>query len=127
MPRWNTYSTLGIGYQGNDGGIYNKSGKAIDHFETFKTGDVVGCLMFKIEINNKEFILVQFTKNGRKSSFPRLISDTVNNYWVKEWYLTIKMVSPGATVDINFGKHKFLYLPQGRNSMLFHNIWYQNI
>ena len=122
MPGWNNYSTLGIGYHGNDGGIYYKSGKAIDHADTFQTGDVVGCLIFKVEIDNKQFILVQFTKNGRKSSFPRLISNTVNNYWVKEWYPTIGMASPGASVDINFGQHKFVYLPQGTNSELFHDI-----
>ena len=109
-------NTLGIGYHGNDGGIYHGNGigsrlriqMETDHAENFTTGDVVGCLIHRAAVENQEAILVQFTKNGKKLNFPRLIKKKI-------LYPTIGMASPGASVDINFGEHPFLYLEKGNH------------
>ena len=107
-------STLGIGYHGTDGGIYHGNGigrrlrikMETDHAENFTTGDVVGCLVRRAAVEDQEAILVQFTKNGKKLNFPRLIKKKI-------LYPTIGMASPGAHVEINFGEHPFLYLEKG--------------
>ena len=121
FPGWDTnrdrthkYSTLGIGYHGDDGGVFhNKSSEAMDYFETFTTGDVVGCLVQHSVTEDHENITVQFTKNGRKSSLPPVqMKNAV-------WYPTIAMASDGAVVDINFGEHPFLYTGVGNNFKQF--------
>ena len=107
-------NTLGIGYHGNDGGIYHGNGigsrlrikTETDHAENFTTGDIVGCLIHRTAVENQEAILVQFTKNGKKLNFPRLIKKNI-------LYPTVGIASPGASVDINFGEHPFLYLEKG--------------
>ena len=108
MPGWDTdntrkhkYSTLGIGYHGDDGGIYHQNGgAAVDYFESFTTGDVIGCLVHHINVDGtqKEGTTVEFTKNGKKGPIsPFLIKDAV-------WYPTIGIASIGAVVETNFGE-----------------------
>ena len=58
FPGWKRYTTLGIGYHGDDGGIYYHSNKAIERTETFTTGDVAGCFMCQTRIKEKDVTLV---------------------------------------------------------------------
>ena len=106
FPGWKRYTTLGIGYHGDDGGIYRQSNKAIERTETFTTGDVAGCFMCQTRIKEEEVTLVQFTKNGQKFLSPRIIENS-------EWYPTIGMASPGASISTNFGEGPFVYDPIG--------------
>jgi len=113
MPGWVTdywrtrsYSTLGIGYHGDDGNIiYNGTVKGLI---TFTTGDVVGCLVQltrsdKYDEIDDENIRVYFTLNGEIITASRVhIKDAV-------WYPTIGIASVGAVVNTNFGERKFLY------------------
>ena len=114
MPGWDTdnwgdhsYSTLGIGLHGDDGGIFHgDSSAALDYFETFTTEDVVGCLVthntYLVNDTHKASITVVFNKNGNTWSSPVHIKDAV-------WYPTIGFASIGAVVETNFGEHPFLY------------------
>ena len=117
LPGWNTdkwqihsYSTLGIGVHGDNGGIYHGSGRAIDYFESFTTGDVVGCLVRNnnIDRTHQENTTVVFTKNGNTWTSPIRIKDGV-------WYPTIGIASIGAAVETNFGEHPFLYSDMSKN------------
>ena len=113
MPGWVTdywrtrsYSTLGIGYHGDDGNlIYNGTVKGLI---TFTTGDVVGCLVQltrsdKYDEIDDENIRVYFTLNGKIITVSRVhVKDAV-------WYPTIGIASVGAVVNTNFGERKFLY------------------
>lgn len=96
-----SYSTLGIGYHGDDGGIFKGSGNSpYDTFESFTTGDVVGLLF---HINGINGTTVEFTKNGKIGTmYPIRIKDAI-------WYPTIGIASIGAVVETNFGEHPFLY------------------
>ena len=56
MPGWPSdfsgqkiFSTLGIGYHGDDGGIYHYTGRPIERGEAYTTGDVVGCYLWIFE------------------------------------------------------------------------------
>ena len=113
MPGWATdyrgshsYSTLGIGYHGDDGGIFKGSGWfRFDRVESFTTGDVVGLLVHNNGINDthQKTITVEFTKNGKLvTKSPVHIKDAV-------WYPTIGIASVGAVVETNFGEHTFLF------------------
>ena len=117
FPGWDTFPTLGIGYHGDDGKIFHKNGYTKSDFvEKFTTGDVVGCLIYLARTKDNEINLVQFTKNGKKLNFPRVVK-------TKVWYPTIGISSPGASVDTNFGQHPFLYLREGNyieEIVLFH-------
>ena len=111
MPGWKTYPTLGIGYHGDDGGIFYKNSLAVHRIRTelFTTGDVVGCLVNRIFIWDVQvFVNVTFTKNGKKLLSPITVKDAV-------WYPTIGMASPGAIVKTNFGEHDFRYSKAGKN------------
>ena len=112
FPGWATdyrgrhsYSTLGIGYHGDDGGIFKGSEQfRFDRVESFTTGDVVG-LLVNNDINgtHEERTTVEFTKNGIIAPIsPVHIKDAV-------WYPTIGIASVGAVVETNFGEHAFLY------------------
>ena len=107
FPGWNTYPTLGIGYHGDDGGIFQGSGKKADTTEKFSTGDVVGCFVYHTQISKKDVTMVRFTKNGKKLNFPRILENKV-------WYPTIGIASPGASVETNFGENQFAYSPEGK-------------
>ena len=113
MPGWegdywksHRSSTLGIGYNGDDGSIFKGSGYyAYDTDESFTTGDVVGVLVHINGINgtHQENTTVEFTKNGKiGTTHPIRIKDAV-------WYPTIGISSIGAVVETNFGEHPFLY------------------
>ena len=111
MPGWdtdnwgNSYSTLGIGYHGDDGGIYKGSGQSRYVRHPFTTGDVVGLLIHINGINgtHQENTTVEFTKNGKIGTmYPIRIKDAV-------WYPTIGIASIGAVVETNFGEHPFLF------------------
>ena len=116
MPGWSYYST-DIGYHGDDGKIYYKNAKSkyANQAGLYFTGDVVGCLVYHTQIEDEDFIVVQFTNNGKKISYPRIIKTTDANSQFYQWYPTIGMASPGAVVDTNFGERPFLYLVQGKN------------
>ena len=121
FPGWSKYSTLGIGYHGDDGGIfYKRSSRKTDSGEPFTTGDVVGCLVYhtKIEIfgNIGPLTFVRFTKNGEEINFSRLVKD----FEYTDYYPTIGMASPGSSVEVNFGEHPFLYHEKGENSKYIH-------
>ena len=121
MPGWktdntrkHTYSTLGIGYHGDDGKLFYLNGGFIGFFKTFTTGDVVGCLVHQNRIDAnlyqeqyQEETTVEFIKNGQKDAAVRL-KDAV-------WYPTIAMASIGAVVETNFGEHPFLYSDMSKN------------
>ena len=109
MPGWNH----DFGYHGNNGKMYVN--EEYIEAELYTKGDVVGCLVYRSRIEDEEFIVVQFTKNGRKISFPRIMKTTDTNSQFLHWYPTIGIASPGAIVDTNFGEHPFLYLGQGKN------------
>ena len=109
FPGWSTYSTLGIGYHGDDGGIFYKNSQKIDSNETFTTGDVVGCLVYHTNIENDPLTFIRFTKNGEEINFSRLVKNA-------NWYPTIGMASPGSSVEVNFGEHPFLYTEKGNVS-----------
>ena len=53
--------------------------------------------------------MVRFTKNGVKLSFPRMLEN-------EEWYPTIGIASPGASLVTNFGENQFDYSPEGKCS-----------
>ena len=106
FPGWNDDPTLGIGYHGDDGGIYHDSAEAIENGETYTTGDVVGCYMCRTQMNNEEIILVQFTKNGKKLLCPRILANA-------SWYPTIGLGSPEAMVETNFDIHQFAFNTKG--------------
>ena len=53
--------------------------------------------------------MVRFTKNGKKLSFPRFLKN-------EEWYPTIGIASPGASLETNFGENQFAYSPEGKCS-----------
>ena len=108
FPGWNSYSTLGIGYHGDDGGIFYKSEMKSDSAEPFTTGDVVGCLFNRTFMWDQVFVNVQFTKNGKKLLSPTTVKDAI-------WYPTIGMASPGASIKTNFGEHEFRYSKSGTN------------
>ena len=121
MPGWDTdyggshsYSTLGIGYHGDDGGIFKGSGRfRFNKIVSFTTGDVVGCLVQArvkcINGTDQETTTVEFTKNGKiRTISPVHIKDAV-------WYPTIGMASAGSVVETNFGEHPFLYSGMSRN------------
>ena len=112
-PGWDTFPTLGIGYHGDDGNIFHKSGNAeLAYFaEKFTTGDVVGCLLYRARREDQEINLVQFTKNGKKVNVPRIVK-------TKVWYPTIGISSPGASVETNFGQHPFLHRREGTRKVL---------
>ena len=112
MPGW-SYVSTDAGYHGDDGKIFI-NGK-YDQADLYTKGDVVGCLVYRSQIEDEEFIVVQFTKNGRKINFPRLIKTTDANSQFLHWYPTIGIASPGAIIDTNFGEHPFLYVGQGKN------------
>ena len=126
MPGWDTdnwgdhsYSTLGIGLHGDDGGIFHgDSSAALDYFETFTTEDVVGCLVthntYLVNDTHKASITVVFNKNGNTWSSPVHIKDAV-------WYPTIGFASIGAVVETNFGEHPFLYSDM---SKIFRGLYY---
>ena len=120
MPGWNadntrkhTYSTLGIGYHGDDGKLYNMNEGYILFLESFTTGDVVGCFIRQnsIDDTHQERTTVEFTKNGQKST-PVHIKDAI-------WYPTIAMASIGAVVETNFGEHSFFYSDMSKNVKTF--------
>ena len=106
LPGWRSNPTLGIGYHGDDGGIFHESNKAIEHGEKYKAKDVVGCYLVRTRMSDEEIILVQFTKNGNKTLTPRIISND-------EWYPTIGIGSPGAIVDTNFSINGFTFDVKG--------------
>ena len=118
MPGWGYFST-DIGYHGDDGKIFhtnpNAKSKSIDQAELYTNGDVVGCFVYRTQIEDEEFIVVQFTNNGKEMSFPRLIKTTDANSQFLHWYPTIGIASLGAIIDTNFGERPFLYLGQGKN------------
>lgn len=105
FPGWPD-NTLGIGYHGDNGGIYHNSGRPIELTEFYTTGDIVGCYICRARISDKDISLVQFTKNGVKLLFPRVLENA-------EWYPTVGIGSPGAIVDTNFGGRQFSYNPKG--------------
>ena len=102
FPGWSIHQTLGIGYHGDEGGLYHNSNEPIRSVEPFTTGDVVGCFLSRTRINDEDINLVQFTKNGEKLLSPRILEHA-------EWYPTIGMASPGACIIINFGDRPFSY------------------
>ena len=75
--------------------------------EPFTTGDVVGCFLSRTRINDEDINLVQFTKNGKELLSPRVLENA-------EWYPTIGMASPGASVTTNFGEESFSYCLKGK-------------
>ena len=119
MPGWDTdyrgsysYSTLGIGYHGDDGGIFKGMGRSrFNIIESFTTGDVVGCLVHLNGMNGtQQKLTVEFTKNGKIGTmYPIRIKDAV-------WYPTIGIASIGAVVETNFGEHPFLYSDMSKNN-----------
>ena len=106
FPGWSTPSTLGIGYHGDNGGIYHHSSRSVEKAEPFTAGDVVGCFMYRVHCKDEDIILVQFTKNGEKILFPRILKKA-------EWYPTIGMASPRSSVETNFGDDPFIWNPNG--------------
>ena len=116
FPGWSYYST-DIGYHGDDGKIFynNSKSKYANQAGLYSSGDIVGCLVYHIQIEDEDFIVVQFTNNGKKISYPRIIKTTDANSQFYQWFPTIGMASPGAIVDTNFGERPTLYLVQGKN------------
>ena len=106
LPGWETNPKLGIGYHGDDGGIYHESIHAVERGEQFSTGDVVGCYMRRTRVNDEEITLTQFSKNGKKILSPRIISNA-------DWFPTVGIGSPGAIVDTNFGIDQFIFNIKG--------------
>ena len=108
LPGYGSDAAMGIGYDSYHGGIFYKSIRPVEVAEEYSTGDTVGCFMCREHINDKEMIMVQFTLNGKKLLSPRLIP----NY---DWYPTIGIRSPGASIDTNFGENQFLFDAKGTN------------
>ena len=106
LPGWETNPKLGIGYHGDDGGVYHESINAVEQGKQFTTGDVVGCYMSFTRVNDEDITLTQFTKNGKKILSPRIISNA-------DWFPTIGIGSPGAVVDTNFGIDQFIFNIKG--------------
>ena len=102
FPGWKLKQTLGIGYHGNNGGIYHDSNREIEVGEPYTTGDVAGCYLCRTRINDEELNLVQFTKNGKKILSPRILTSD-------DWYPTIGLASPGAIVDTNFDLNQLAF------------------
>ena len=59
LPGCSDYSSLGIVYHGDDGGIYHDIKSVAENTEPYTTGDVVGCFMCRNCIEDEEVILVQ--------------------------------------------------------------------
>ena len=97
---------MGIGYHGDDGGIFHASNAPIEIGEVYTSGDVVGCFFCRTQKNDDQINLVQFTKNGERVLLPRIIAN-------QEWYPTIGISSPGAIVDTYFDPNQFLYNDKG--------------
>ena len=107
FPGWITDPTLGIGYHGDDGGIYHGSRKAIEHDEQYTTGDTVGCYLCRTRMNDEEITSVQFTRNGKKILYPRTLANA-------DWYPTIGLASPGAIIDTNFDTNQSILDTEGK-------------
>ena len=103
FPGW---KNLGIGYHGDDGGIFHESSKAIERGEPYATGDVVGCYLCRTQMNDEEITLVQFTRNGKKILSPRILPNA-------DWYPTIGLASPGAIVETNFDTNQSIIDTKG--------------
>ena len=102
FPGWKSEPTLGIGYHGDDGGIFYESNKAIERGESYATGDIVGCYMCRTRMNDEDSTLVQFTRNGKMILFPRMITND-------DCYPTIGLGSPRAIVDTRFDINEFSF------------------
>ena len=98
--------TLGIGYHGDDGGIFHESDDAIEQGEPYATGDVVGCYLSRTRMNDEEITLVQFTRNGKKILYPRPLANA-------DWYPTIGLASPGAIVHTNIDTYQSIFDTKG--------------
>ena len=104
MPGWDKNT---IGYHGDDGGIYHETETALVNVETFTSNDVVGCQLKKLIIDDNEYGLCTFTKNGRVLGSGRFITWT-------EMYPTIGLASLGAIVQPNLSGTNFLYDFEGK-------------
>ena len=89
-----------IGFQGYDG-IIGSSGVPIQKSERYSTGDVVGCYLCCTNVDGVEYVLVQFTKNGK-------VLQPIVCMKNKDYYPTIGLGSPGAVLESNFGDKKFM-------------------
>ena len=107
MPGWDEGS---LGYHADDGGIYhNQEGKQ-ETCETYTSQDVVGCMMTRMNIDDMPYIIVYFTKNGRKLQPVRCLQEG-------DYYPAIGMGSVGAKVTANLDEHNFLYNDNGINEL----------
>ena len=106
FPGW-PHPTLGIGYHGDDGGIYHDSSRPKFDGELYSTNDVIGCFMCRFRDGEEDVTMVQFTKNEKKVLSPKIIPNA-------EWHPTIGIASDGASIDTNFGNNKFTFNPKGK-------------
>ena len=104
MPGWNKNT---IGYHGDDGGIYQGSGCAVEETDTFTTHDVVSCQVKRVRIDELRFgTVIQFGKNG-KTVGPLM-------YMMNEHlHPVIGMGTPGARAKTNLGEDAFAYELKG--------------
>ena len=105
MPGWDDGT---IGYHGDDGSICHKTGSAV--CETFGNGDTVGCMLYRIYVDNICFLRCHFTKNGENLKPVRYLEN--GNY-----HPTIGMNS-GTRVTANLGETEFLYTIQGNTTKI---------
>jgi len=111
---WKHSSHLCVGYHGDDGKIYHGDyqnsvpilGNGPYHIANqsvrYKSGDVIGVFLERNMVLKEKITILQFTKNGTK----------VHNLISKgdvDWYPTIKIRSPKAIVETNFGDTQFLF------------------
>ena len=111
LPGHTKNGTLGVGYRGDNGGIYNQTNFFKDEktqkAEQYTAGDTVGCLLYQNSVHGMEVTQVQFTKNGEKVLSPIQIDNA-------DWHPTIGMSSPGLSIDTNFGEGPFVFDPEGK-------------
>ena len=99
MPGWDIST---VGYHGDDGGIFQNSGRPQMTSETFGKGDVVGCLFTRLCFYGFPFLRVNFIKNGIKLKVTRWLEDG-------DYYPAIGIASSGAIITTNMGGQSFIY------------------
>ncbi|KAI8612624.1 hypothetical protein BC830DRAFT_545749 [Chytriomyces sp. MP71] len=89
LPGWEPKS---YGYHGDDGFVFESTGKGRVYGPTYTTGDVVGCII------NYRDRTISFTKNGLLIgvAFKNILSDV-------QLYPSVGFRTPGECMDINFG------------------------
>uniref|UniRef100_A0A914DRK6 B30.2/SPRY domain-containing protein n=1 Tax=Acrobeloides nanus TaxID=290746 RepID=A0A914DRK6_9BILA len=111
LPGWDFYS---YGYHGNDGLVFNSSGKGDPYGPSYSNGDVVGC---GIHFSRREIF---FTKNGQNlgPAVTNEIMIPIENEKgefismedpLADLYPTVGLMTMGGVLSANFGQKPFKY------------------